>query len=191
MKIGVIISSNDAETSWNALRYANFCLGQKDEVKVFFTGKGVEYQKISTDKFNTIEQAEKGKQYSVTALQKSLERGKTTQEKVAEITDVWLLKVLGERMRRYDKGGEQFYDTISALHKSVRGSDPDAALYWLGRMLSAGEDPLYIARRMIRFASEDIGLAQPTALVVANDVFRAVEIIGLPECGINLVHGVA
>ena len=85
------------------------------------------------------------------------------QEQLAEITDAWLLKVLGERMRRYDKGGEQFYDTISALHKSVRGSDPDAALYWLVRMLDGGADPRYMARRLVRMASEDIGLADPRA----------------------------
>src|SRR3990167_7700325 len=73
----------------------------------------------------------------------------------------------------------------------MRASQPDAALYYLSRMLDAGEDPKFIARRMVIFASEDIGLAQPTALVVANDVFRAVETIGMPECGINLAHGVA
>ena len=85
------------------------------------------------------------------------------QARVATITDEWLLKVLGERMRRYDKGGEQFYDTISALHKSVRGSDPDAALYWFTRMLDGGADPRYLARRIVRMAWEDIGLADPRA----------------------------
>src|SRR5437868_2130863 len=87
-----------------------------------------------------------------------------TKEKVGEITDAWLLKVLGERLRRYDKGGEQFYDTISALHKSVRGSDPDASLYWFMRMLDGGADPRYMARRLIRIAAEDIGLADPRSL---------------------------
>ena len=104
-----------------------------------------------------------------------------TQEKLAEITDVWLLKVLGERMRRYDKGGEQFYDTISALHKSVRGSDPDAALYWFVRMLDGGADPRYLARRMIRMASEDIGLADPRALRLALDASEVYERLGTPE----------
>ncbi|OGB75747.1 MAG: recombination factor protein RarA, partial [Burkholderiales bacterium RIFCSPLOWO2_12_FULL_67_210] len=85
-------------------------------------------------------------------------------EKLPEVSDDWLMRVLGERMRRYDKGGEQFYDTISALHKSVRGSDPDAALYWFVRMLDGGADPRYMARRFIRMASEDIGLADPRAL---------------------------
>ncbi len=104
-----------------------------------------------------------------------------TQEQRAEVTDVWLLKVLGERMRRYDKGGEQFYDTISALHKSVRGSDPDAALYWLVRMLDGGADPRYMARRLIRMASEDIGLADPRALRLALDAAEVYERLGTPE----------
>ncbi len=103
------------------------------------------------------------------------------QEQVAQITDAWLLKVLGERMRRYDKGGEQFYDTISALHKSVRGSDPDAALYWLVRMLDGGADPRYMARRLIRMASEDIGLADPRALRLALDAAEVYERLGSPE----------
>ncbi|RQO80328.1 replication-associated recombination protein A [Acidovorax sp. FJL06] len=104
-----------------------------------------------------------------------------TQEKLTEITDLWLLRVLGERMRRYDKGGEQFYDTISALHKSVRGSDPDAALYWLVRMLDGGADPRYMARRLVRMASEDIGLADPRALRLALDATEVYERLGSPE----------
>ena len=103
------------------------------------------------------------------------------QEKQSQITDDWLLKVLGERMRRYDKGGEQFYDTISALHKSVRGSDPDAALYWLVRMLDGGADPKYMARRLVRMASEDIGLADPRALRLALDAAEVYERLGTPE----------
>jgi putative ATPase len=102
-------------------------------------------------------------------------------EKLAEVTDAWLLRVLGERMRRYDKGGEQFYDTISALHKSVRGSDPDAALYWLVRMLDGGADPRYMARRLVRMASEDIGLADPRALRLALDAAETYERLGSPE----------
>jgi putative ATPase len=103
------------------------------------------------------------------------------QEKVAEMTDVWLQKVLGERLRRYDKGGEQFYDTISALHKSVRGSDPDAALYWLVRMLDGGAEPRYMARRLVRMAAEDIGLADPRALRMALDAAEVYERLGSPE----------
>ncbi len=102
-----------------------------------------------------------------------------------------ILKVSDKNFIRYDKRGEAHYDTISAFIKSMRASQPDAAMYYLARMISAGEDPKFIARRMVIFASEDIGLAQPTALVVANEVFRAVETIGLPEAGINLAHGVA
>jgi putative ATPase len=102
-------------------------------------------------------------------------------EKIGEITDDWLLRVLGERMRRYDKGGEQFYDTNSALHKSVRGSDPDASLYWLMRMLDGGADPLYMARRMVRMAVEDIGLADPRALRIALDAAEVYERLGSPE----------
>lgn len=102
-------------------------------------------------------------------------------EKLAEVSDAWLLKVLGERMRRYDKGGEQFYDTISALHKSVRGSDPDAALYWFVRMLDGGAEPRYMARRFIRMASEDIGLADPRALRLALDAAEVYERLGSPE----------
>ena len=102
-------------------------------------------------------------------------------EKLEGISDAWLLKVLGERMRRYDKGGEQFYDTISALHKSVRGSDPDAALYWFTRMLDGGADPRYMARRLIRMAAEDIGLADPRALRLALDAAEVYERLGSPE----------
>jgi putative ATPase len=92
---------------------------------------------------------------------------------------------------KYDKKGEEHYDTISAFIKSMRASNIDAALYYLARMVHAGEDPLFIARRMVIFASEDIGLAAPTALVVANSVFEAVHHIGYPEAQINLAHGVA
>jgi putative ATPase len=103
------------------------------------------------------------------------------QERLDQITDPWLVKVLGERMRRYDKGGDQFYDSISALHKSVRGSDPDAALYWLVRMLDGGADPRYLARRLIRMASEDIGLADPRALRLSLDAADVYERMGSPE----------
>ncbi len=88
----------------------------------------------------------------------------------------------------YDRAGEQHYDIISALHKSLRGSDPDASLYWLGRMLEAGEDPLYVVRRLIRFASEDIGMADPQALVVAMAAQQAVHFVGMPECNVALAQ---
>ncbi|HEX5784648.1 MAG TPA: replication-associated recombination protein A [Burkholderiaceae bacterium] len=106
------------------------------------------------------------------------------------ITDAWLLKVLGERLRRFDKGGEQFYDSISALHKSVRGSDPDAALYWFVRMLDGGVDPRYLARRMVRMAAEDIGLADPRALRLALDAAEVYERLGSPEGELALAEAV-
>jgi len=108
-----------------------------------------------------------------------------------EVTETTLTEALQNSMLRYDKHGEEHYNTISAFIKSMRASDADAAVYYLARMVEAGEDPKFIARRMVIFASEDIGLAQPTALVVANEVFHAVETIGYPECAINLAHGVA
>jgi len=98
---------------------------------------------------------------------------------------------VGNQYLNYDKKGEQHYDTISAFIKSMRASNPDATLYYLARMVEAGEDPKFIARRMVIFASEDVGLAQPTALVVANAVFEAVRNIGYPEAQVNLAHGVA
>ncbi len=100
-----------------------------------------------------------------------------------------LKSALQSKFLRYDQLGEEHYNTISAFIKSLRASDVDAALYYLARMVNAGEDPLFIARRMVIFASEDIGMAQPTALVVANEVFRACETIGYPECQENLAHG--
>ena len=102
-----------------------------------------------------------------------------------------LRETLQSRHLRYDKTGEEHYNTISAFIKSMRADDVDAALYYLARMIDSGEDPKFIARRMVIFASEDIGMADSSALTVANDVFRAVETIGLPECQFNLAHGVA
>ncbi len=99
-------------------------------------------------------------------------------------------ETLQSKHLRYDKTGEEHYNTISAFIKSMRASDVDAALYYCARMIDSGEDPKFIARRMVIFASEDIGIADSNALTVANDVFRAVETIGLPECQFNLAHGV-
>ncbi len=101
-----------------------------------------------------------------------------------------LKSTLQNKYLRFDKKGEEHYNTISAFIKSMRASNPDAALYYLARMVEAGEDPKFIARRMVIFASEDIGIANSSALMLANQVFRAVETIGYPECGINLAHGV-
>ena len=99
-------------------------------------------------------------------------------------------EVMQHRALLYDKGGDQHYDTISALHKSLRGSDPDASLYWLARMLEAGEDPLYVVRRLIRFASEDIGMADPQALLVCMAAQQAVHFVGLPEANLALAQAV-
>jgi putative ATPase len=109
---------------------------------------------------------------------------------VVELDEPALERALGEQLRRYDKGGEQFYDTISALHKSVRGSDPDAALYWLVRMLDGGVDARYIARRVVRMASEDIGLADPRALRLALDAAEVYERLGSPEGELALAEAV-
>jgi len=108
-----------------------------------------------------------------------------------KITLETLKNTLQSRFLRFDKQGDEHYNTISAFIKSMRASNPDAALYYLARLVDSGEDPLFIARRMVIFASEDIGLAQPTALVVANAVFQACNTIGYPECAINLAHGAA
>jgi len=112
-----------------------------------------------------------------------------TQKLYGEVTTDNLKSAFEETFIRFDKKGEEHYDTISAFIKSMRAGDVDAALYYLARMIEGGEDPKFIARRMVIFASEDIGLAQPTALVLANEVFRAVETVGLPEAAINLAHG--
>lgn len=107
----------------------------------------------------------------------------TVQQEVLE-------QCIGRKMLLYDKNGEEHYNLISALHKSMRNSDPDAAIYWLSRMLEAGEDPLYVARRLIRFASEDVGLADSQALQVAVAAYQACHFNGMPECDVNLAHAV-
>ena len=113
-----------------------------------------------------------------------------TQSLYGKITIDNLTQTLQSKFLRYDRAGEEHYNTISAFIKSMRASQPDAALYYMSRMIASGEDPDFIARRMDIFASEDVGNAQPTALVVANAVFEAATKIGLPECGINLAQGV-
>jgi len=100
-------------------------------------------------------------------------------------------KALQKKALLYDRAGEEHYNIISAFHKSLRGSDADAALYWLGRMLAAGEDPLYVARRMVRFASEDVGNADPRALAVAMDAMQAYHFLGSPEGELALVQAAA
>lgn len=106
--------------------------------------------------------------------------------KIVEVTNDKVLEVVQQNLALYDKGGEMHYDVISAFIKSIRGSDPNAAVYWLARMIEAGEDPLFIARRMLILASEDIGNANPNALLLANNCFQAVNVIGYPECRLIL-----
>jgi putative ATPase len=126
--------------------------------------------------------------YNVLEVAATLARA--TSEVGAEITDAIVTDALQKRVLLYDKGGEEHYNLISALHKSVRNSDPDASLYWLGRMLEAGEDPLYIARRVVRMSVEDIGLAEPNALALCMAARDAVDFIGMPEGNLALAQAV-
>ncbi|MDO8583965.1 MAG: replication-associated recombination protein A, partial [bacterium] len=127
-------------------------------------------------------------------LLNALELAVTSAPKNAEGTIVVTLDHVQTALQRshvmYDKGGEEHYNIISALHKSMRGSDPNAAIYWLGRMVEGGEDPLYIARRLVRFASEDIGMADPGALTQAVAAYQACHFIGVPECNVILAQAV-
>jgi len=127
--------------------------------------------------------------YNVLEVASTIARGQST-ETGAEITDAIVQDALQKRILLYDKSGEEHYNLISALHKSVRNSDPDASLYWLGRMLEAGEDPLYIARRVVRMAVEDIGLADPGALSLCMAARDAVDFIGMPEGNLALAQAV-
>src|SRR6266851_540888 len=128
--------------------------------------------------------------YNVLEVAAALAQEKTSDQSPAEITDDIVRDALQKRIMLYDKSGEEHYNLISALHKSVRNSDPDAALYWLGRMLEAGEDPLYIARRVVRMAVEDIGLADPTALSQCMAARDAVDFLGMPEGNLALAQAV-
>ena len=128
--------------------------------------------------------------YNVLEVAATLARERAGKEAGAEITDEIVHDALQKRVLLYDKSGEEHYNLISALHKSVRNSDPDAALYWLGRMLEAGEDPLYIARRVVRMAVEDIGLADPQALSLSMAARDAVDFIGMPEGNLALAQAI-
>ena len=128
--------------------------------------------------------------YNVLEVAATLARGRAGTEVGAEITDDIVHDALQKRVLLYDKAGEEHYNLISALHKSVRNSDPDASLYWLARMLEAGEDPLYIARRVVRMAVEDIGLADPNALPLSMAARDAVDFIGMPEGNLALAQAV-
>ena len=125
----------------------------------------------------------------LTALEFIVGQVDSSEEKSVTIDDAQVKNALLQKSLRYDKDGEEHYDLISAFIKSMRDSDPDGALYWLARMLEGGEDPKFIARRMMIFASEDIGNADPQGLLIASAVFQAVEVVGLPEAQINLAQG--
>lgn len=126
---------------------------------------------------------------ALNTLEMAVLNGKISAEETT-VTEEDLEQCLSRKSLLYDKNGEEHYNLISALHKSMRNSDPDAALYWLARMLEAGEDPLYVARRLIRFASEDVGMADSQALLVAVAAYQASHFNGMPECSVNLAHTV-
>ncbi len=126
---------------------------------------------------------------ALNTIEMAVFNGKMTGDGVT-VDDETLAQCMNRRSLLYDKTGEEHYNIISALHKSMRNSDPDAALYWMERMLYGGEDPLYIARRLIRFASEDVGLADSNALLIAVAAYQACHFIGMPECSVNLAQAV-
>lgn len=127
---------------------------------------------------------------ALNTLEMAVLNGELDRSGAVTVTEQALLQCTNKRSLLYDKKGEEHYNLISALHKSMRNSDPDAAVYWLARMLEAGEDPLYVARRLIRFASEDIGIADPQALPLVVAAYQACHFIGMPECTLNLTQAV-
>lgn len=128
---------------------------------------------------------------ALNALEFAVKASRKEGQKMIQLNQETIREALQKTHLLYDRAGEEHYNIISALHKSMRGSDADAALYWLGRMLEAGEDPLYVARRLVRFASEDIGLAEPNALVQATTAYTACHYLGMPECNVILAQAVA
>ena len=154
-------------------------------------GFGNEKIKISAEDLHIIAKFSNGDARSALAtLDMLVINGNVDKKGVINITKETIEECLTKKTLLYDKDGEEHYNIISALHKSMRNSDPDAAVYWLARMLEAGEDPLYIARRITRFASEDIGLADTNALNVAINVYHACHFIGVPECNVHLTEAV-
>lgn len=154
--------------------------------------KGFAYQKVkmSDRQIRAIASFANGDaRAALNTLEMAVLNGEITPDGIV-ITDESMEQCVSRKSLLYDKSGEEHYNIISALHKSMRNSDPDAAIYWMNRMLSAGENPLYIARRLIRFASEDIGMADSHALQVAVAAYQACHFIGVPECDVNLTHAV-
>ena len=146
---------------------------------------------IAPDIINTIAEFANGDARSaLSTLEMAVLNGDVDEKGKITVTRETVEQCTQKRSLLYDKTGEEHYNLISALHKSMRNSDPDAAVYWLARMLEAGEDPLYVARRVTRFASEDIGLADPRALEVAVSAYQACHFIGMPECSVHLTEAV-
>ena len=154
------------------------------------SGYGGQPIKISEDQIHVIARFANGDaRTALNTLEMAVLNGEISAEQIT-VTDENLAQCTSRRSLLYDKTGEEHYNLISALHKSMRNSDPDAAVYWLCRMLAGGEDPLYIARRLIRFASEDVGMADSHALSVAIAAYQACHFNGMPECDVNLTHAV-
>ena len=154
-------------------------------------GFGKEKIDISEDNLRIVADFSNGDaRAALTMLDMLVTNTEESEDGSLKITKEFIEECLGKKTLLYDKNGEEHYNIISALHKSMRNSDPDAAVYWLARMLEAGEDPIYIARRITRFASEDIGLADTNALNVAVNVYHACHFIGMPECNVHLTEAV-
>ena len=155
--------------------------------------KGLGNQKIHIDEriINAIAVFSNGDaRTALNTLDMAVLNGRIEPDGSITVLEELLEQYTGKKMLLYDRAGEEHYNLISALHKSMRNSDPDAAVYWLARMLEAGEDPLYVARRLVRFASEDIGMADPQALQIAVAAYQASHFNGMPECDVNLTHAV-
>ncbi len=154
-------------------------------------GYGSERVNITDDMLHMIAEFANGDaRSSLTTLEMVVLNGDVQPDGTIDITMETLEQCISRKSLLYDKDGEEHYNIISALHKSMRNSDADAAVYWLARMLEAGEDPLYVARRVTRFASEDVGLADPRALEIAIAVYQACHFIGMPECSVHLTQAV-
>ena len=153
-------------------------------------GLGAQNIAIEPDMYELIAQFANGDARSALSTLEMVVLNGVEENGVVTVTREVLEQCVSKKSLLYDKNGEEHYNLISALHKSMRNSDPDAAVYWLARMLEAGEDPLYVARRVVRFASEDVGLADPRALEIAVAAYQACHFIGMPECTVHLTQAV-
>ncbi|WP_179396145.1 replication-associated recombination protein A [Lacticaseibacillus absianus] len=154
-------------------------------------GYGLAQVTIDQDLLHAIAEFANGDaRVALNTLEMAVTNATTTPDAPITVTAATVGQLLTKKALLYDKNGEAHYNLISALHKSMRNSDVDAAVYWLSRMLEAGEDPLYVARRLVRFASEDVGMADSRALEITTSVFQACQFIGMPECAVHLTHAV-